>query len=190
MSSYIETDLELRQLDDLQGIENLHARFTGLVEKHGVALNGIANRLVRGTTIDPADVVQDGLLRAFAAMNEGRFIEQGKTEQWLFRIVRNTAFSSLRKKSHTNERPDNMEVFIDTTGQRSFPDPEDSVVSNSEVTGLLQSLSEERREVLALHLSGFSYNEIADELGIPIGTVRSRLSRAKKELRRDYSEAA
>src|SRR5438094_567400 len=130
---------------------------------------------------DAEDVVQDAALRAF------RFFEGFRGENsraWFLRIVRNTAFTALKRK-----RMDDQTITFDEElhgGQIPSLDPTvalDRARDRQTVRAAIQQLPEEFREAITLReLEGMSYKEIADIAGVPIGTIMSRLARARRQL--------
>jgi len=129
---------------------------------------------------DAKDLVQEGLLRAFRAFD--RF--QGTDGRgWLFTIIRNLYFSSVTRKT-----PDSA-VFDEEihTSEESSADPEVLLLRNAETQLMWQAIEKlgpEFREVLVLReLEGLSYKEIAEITQSPLGTVMSRLARAREHIR-------
>jgi RNA polymerase sigma-70 factor, ECF subfamily len=130
---------------------------------------------------DAEDVVQEACLRAF------RFFEgvRGEnTRAWFLKIVRNTAFTVLKRN-----RPAEMNVSFDEElhgGQAPALDPSlalDRTQDRQTVRAAIEQLPPEFREAITLReLEGASYKEIADIVGVPIGTVMSRLARARHQL--------
>ncbi len=132
---------------------------------------------------DAEDLVQETLLRAFRAIDrfDGRY-----PRAWLMTIMRNANINRARKKT-----PDLL-TDPDLTFERSaeFADhvgPEETVVEpvfDAAVSDAFNSLSEDFREVVELvDLNGLAYQEAADIIGVPVGTVMSRLHRARKRIR-------
>src|SRR5438552_18204843 len=130
---------------------------------------------------DAEDVVQEAALRAF------RFFENFRGENaraWFLRIVRNTSFTALKKN-----RPSEMNVVFDE-GLHGVATPPmnagvalDRAQDRQTVRAAIEQLPLEFREAIALReLEGASYKEIADVAGVPIGTVMSRLARARRQL--------
>lgn len=153
-------------------------RFEALVLPHLDAAYNLARWLTHSSQ-DGEDVVQEAYLRAF------RFFDSFHGEKgraWLLTIVRNTAMSWLeegRASSATREFDE------DRHGEVTVDGPEAQVVrqeSRDAVNVALKKLSVEFREVLVLReMEDLSYREISQIAGIPVGTVMSRLSRARKE---------
>jgi RNA polymerase sigma-70 factor (ECF subfamily) len=130
---------------------------------------------------DAEDAVQDAFLRAHQAW--GRF-RGGDGRAWLLTIVRNVCYSRLR----ANRRDGAPEAFDDET--HGVPDDHgetNAIAWRETKSALLQQaleqLAPEFREVIVLHeLEGLAYREVAAVADIPIGTVMSRLARARQKL--------
>ena len=158
---------------------NKTRRFEALVLPHLDAAYNLARWLTHSDQ-DGEDVVQEAFLRAF------RFIDSWHGEQgraWLLTIVRNTAMSWLkegRASSATREYDELRHSEGHTDGPESLLSRKDE---RGQVNAALKKLPVDFREVLVLReMEDLSYREIAQVAGIPIGTVMSRLSRARKEL--------
>jgi RNA polymerase sigma factor (sigma-70 family) len=130
---------------------------------------------------DAEDVVQDAYLRAIRHF--GSF-HGGEGRAWLLTIVRNRCYDSARHRG-VRERTAPFDEQIHNTGQVTL-DPETSLLQNERAALLREALAElplELREVLVLReLEELSYREIASIARIPLGTVMSRLSRARRRL--------
>lgn len=129
---------------------------------------------------DAQDAVQESYLRAFRFF-EG-FHAGANARGWLLRIVRNTCYSTLGAP-HRKETAfeSDLEALEDTA-----PDPRadlDAKATVEAVREAIAALPAEYREVVVLReLEGLSYKEISEVIGIPLGTVMSRLSRARDQL--------
>ena len=146
---------------------------------------------------DAKDLVQDTYLKAFRFLNS---FEQGtNAKAWLFRILKNSFINDYRKKSKEPAKVDYQEVETVYNSQESQHDITVDLRSETmqnrigdEVTNALNSLAVDFRIVIILcDLEGFTYEEMAKILDIPIGTVRSRLHRARNLLKdrlRKYAE--
>ncbi len=137
---------------------------------------------------DAKDLVQDTFFKGFRFLHQ---FERGTSmHAWLFRIMKNTFINNYRKKVKQPSKVDfdEVEPFLDRIVlDKDFTSEEiEHILNNSlsdEVNEALMKLPEEFRLVLVLSdMEGFSYKEIADIMEIPIGTVRSRLSRARKAM--------
>src|SRR5437764_413885 len=133
---------------------------------------------------DAQDVVQDASLRAFRHFGSFRGTGSGEGRAWLLAIVRNTACTWQRRHhgdTLTTEFDEEQHSEA-ATGE----DPETAVVAQGERVALHRAIDElppEFREVIVLReLEELSYKEIAEVAGVPVGTVMSRLSRARRRL--------
>jgi RNA polymerase sigma-70 factor, ECF subfamily len=146
---------------------------------HMRAAYNLARWLVRNDH-DAEDIVQESFLKAYKAQDNFR---GGEARTWMLSIVRNTAMDYLRrnKAGAAASLEDQLHEPEDHA-----PDPERSLLDQSrrdQVRGAIAKLAEEFREVVVLReIEGLSYKEIAGVLGIPMGTVMSRLSRARNLL--------
>jgi RNA polymerase sigma-70 factor (ECF subfamily) len=145
---------------------------------------------------DAKDLVQDSFLKAF------RFIEAFQrgtnAKAWLFRILKNTFINKYRKQSKEPSKVDYQEVETyynsKSANANMTSDLRSETVKNmmgDEITNAINSLPLEFRTVIILcDLEGFTYEEMATILDIPIGTVRSRLHRTRTMLKEKLYEYA
>ncbi len=131
---------------------------------------------------DARDVVQDAYLKAFRYF-ESFHGDSGRA--WLLRIVRNVCYDALRARDSQR----NMVSLDEETAAEvpdSKPSPNVLAIQNStklRIREALEALPVEFKTVIILReFDGFSYNEISDIVGVPVGTVMSRLSRARQQL--------
>src|SRR5262245_6999017 len=161
--------------------QNKLARFEHSIMPHMDAAYNLA-RWLSSNDSDAQDVVQEAYLRAFKFFAGFR---GGNSRAWLLRIVRNAFYDWLKK----NRGQEAAETFdeeshdaIDETGA-----PDTLLVDKADHELLHKAIAElpvEFREILVLReLEGFSYKEIADVTNVPLGTVMSRLARAREHLR-------
>ena len=130
----------------------------------------------------PTIVVQETFLRAWRALD--RFDESRPFAPWLFRIAANWALTQLETR---RRRRGAEEIGDDMAWTGPSPHEADGVrrVSANELNRAVADLPQEQRTVLHLRVAeGLSYREIADTMDLPIGTVMSRLARARETLRR------
>ncbi len=139
-------------------------------------------RWLAGNPEDAEDIVQDAYLRAFKFFDGFR---GGNSRSWLLRIVRNAFYDSLRRKSH-NESVVTTEDQADRVADPS-PGPDAALLQKADgemLRQVIEALPIEYREVLIMReLEDCSYKEIADIVHVPLGTVMSRLARAREQLR-------
>jgi len=165
-----------------------HLDFEREALPHMDALYNFALRM----TADPDeadDLVQETYLKAYRFFDK---FEQGTNcKAWLFRIMKNSFINIYRRSSKEPDKVDyhDVEEFYHSIRAESTDpnDLEEKIFSNifdDDVTTALESLPEEFRTVVILcDIEGFTYEEIADFVECPIGTVRSRLHRGRKMLR-------
>ncbi|HEY8747486.1 MAG TPA: sigma-70 family RNA polymerase sigma factor [Tepidisphaeraceae bacterium] len=158
-------------------------RFESTVLVHLDAAYNLARWLNRSDH-DAQDVVQDACVRAFRAFDQFR---GGDARAWLLTIVRNTSFSL---KSGRKPVVELNEEIHETADDQLDPHLIASRASDARrVREAIEELAEELRSVIVLReMEGLSYKEIAGVLGVPIGTVMSRLSRGREKLAEKLSE--
>ena len=138
-------------------------------------------RVLVANPADADDLVQESLRRALTYSDRDRAYNW---RAYLFRILHNVRADHLAKKARDREIP-----IDDYAGQLSYPASQHGFIEFKDVARALVLLSSEQREVLLLvGLEGLSYNEAAETLGVPVGTVMSRLNRARQSLRSILSD--
>ena len=161
-------------------------RFERLVLRHLDAAYALARWFVWNTD-DAKDLVQEALLRAFKSFDSFQGVD-GRV--WLFTIIRNLFYTSVSR------RPLDQTVFDEEvhTFSEGAGNPEVLLGRNMEtelVRQAIEALIPEFREVLILReLEGLSYKEIAGIVQVPLGTVMSRLARARRHLRENLISAS
>jgi RNA polymerase sigma-70 factor (ECF subfamily) len=173
-----------------------HAEFAASCLPHQAELYGCGLRMTRSHH-DALDLVQETLMRAMLAWE--RFEPGSNVRAWLLRILTNTFINGYRKRRRhqrfATECPGDARAALFGTRDDSTGDLEEAIVDaelGDEVSGALERLSPDYREVVErADLHGEKYKDIADATGVPIGTVMSRLFRARRQLEaelRDYAE--
>lgn len=158
------------------------------------ALHNLARHLT-GNPADAEDLVQETYARALRA--ERQFTPGTNLKAWLFRILRNTFVSSYRRRRRDPTVAGLDPIEAESAGALDQAWLHDDVeldrlrkVVAEEIEAALMTLSEDARTVILLDLEGFTEVEVGEVLGCPVGTVKSRLSRARAALRlklRDYA---
>ncbi|MCX8509961.1 MAG: RNA polymerase sigma factor [Rhodobacteraceae bacterium] len=142
---------------------------------HLPALRAFAISLTRNVSIAD-ELVQETIFKAWT--NIHRFQVGTNMRAWLFTILRNTHFSELRKRRREVPDPDGLHA-----GRLSVRPAHDGRLAFTDFCKAFDHLSDEHREVLILvGASGFSYEEAAGMIGVAVGTVKSRASRARTRL--------
>jgi RNA polymerase sigma-70 factor, ECF subfamily len=158
--------------------------FERIVLPHLDAAYNLA-RWLAGNDHDAEDIAQEACVRAFRFLGGYR---GGDGRSWLLAIVRNTAFTWLKK---------NRPRAIISVDDNTLAEIEDHSLAAETFIGAdkdmlrtaLEALPLEFREALILReIEGLSYKEIADIVDVPIGTVMSRLTRARRQLQKNFSE--
>jgi RNA polymerase sigma-70 factor (ECF subfamily) len=165
--------------------------FEQLISQYEKKVFNTAYRLT-GNYEDAADVAQEAFLRAYSSIPEFRGDSSFAT--WLFRIVHNACLDELRKRKR--QRATSLDETVagedgEMDRQLAVADASDGpeqALERVEVQRTVQesisALDEEYRLVVVMRdIQGYSYNEIADALGINLGTVKSRLNRARNALK-------
>ena len=163
--------------------------FEALIERYGRQIYNIAYRMA-GNDADAKDLTQEAFIRVFRAFR--RIDPQASLERWLYRIVSNLYIDMLRRRPKVRIESLDAPVVTQKGGeiQRDVPDaradPEAAVLDaqlDSDVQRALLGLSPDLRAVVVLSdMEGYSYEEIGEMLRIPVGTVKSRLHRARRTL--------
>lgn len=167
------------------------AIFVELLRRHEPDLRRAARRLCLGNEDRAQDLAQDALLRAYDACLCGRFQEGTNTRAWFLRILTNLSINEY----HQRRRRDDLDFDVLTSGGEAGPAQTQAAPADVPGVALLAgTLDEEleqaltllsdalRRCVVLVDLEGREYAEAAQMLGVPVGTVRSRLSRARGQL--------
>jgi RNA polymerase sigma-70 factor, ECF subfamily len=184
--SLSERDVDQLLVERAQGGEK-HA-FELLVAKYQRKLARLISRIVR----DPAeveDVAQEAFIKAYRALPQ--FRGESAFYTWLYRIGVNTAKNYLvsqgrRAPTSTEKDAEEAETFEDAGQLRDINTPESVLMSRqvaATVNAAMDRLPEELRTAITLReIEGMSYDEIADFMNCPIGTVRSRIFRAREAI--------
>jgi RNA polymerase sigma-70 factor (ECF subfamily) len=178
--------------------EERRRKFEALAFPHMDALYSTALRLTRNQ-LDAEDLVQDVYLRAYRFFD--KFEEGTNFRAWIFRILTNTFINRYRKKVREPQQIEfeRVEYYYtekekerDDKHETHFDENRYSGLFGDEINEALKKLSYDFRAVVILcDVEGFSYKEIASIIGTPIGTVMSRLSRARRQLQsylREYAQ--
>lgn len=122
------------------------------------------------------DLAQEAYQRAFASLH--RYRATGPAKHWMLTIARRTCADAARKRSRRRKLERRVGALARDDRDDSVP-----VSDRSEVEALLHELDDDRRAAFVLtQLAGLRYEEAADMLGVPVGTIRSRVSRAREQL--------
>ena len=171
---------------------NEDAAYDELVRTYSSSIFHVAYRML-GDTAEASDIVQEIFLKVFR--NIGGFKGEAALKTWIFRIAFSEILNRLRwwKRRHRfatvslDDSPNDFGMSGPMVAASS-PTPEQALQSKEEEDAIQQALgklSREHRSIVVLRdIEGFSYNEIADVLGVSVGTVKSRLARARADLKK------
>jgi RNA polymerase sigma factor (sigma-70 family) len=130
------------------------------------------------------DLVQETILKALT--HREKFREDTNLKGWLFTIMRNTFINNYRKSQRTRTIRHlwNNPYFSDTEDEHTFNRPQENLEFN-EIWKNINNLKHEFLTPFKMHSTGYKYQEIAEHLGIPIGTVKNRIFHARKEIQKN-----
>ena len=137
---------------------------------------------------DAYDLLQDTTLKALD--NEDKYAENTNFKGWVFTIMRNIFINNYRKVARSATIIDQTEdlYHLNLPQDSGLDTPEGSVAAN-EITAAINSFSDEYRIPFSMHVAGYKYNEIAEKMDLPLGTIKSRIFFARQKLQvmlKDY----
>lgn len=164
-----------------------HSEFDELISPHISALKNFAIKMTNDLD-DSDDLLQDTLLKAFRFLD--KFERGTNVKAWLFQIMKNSFINNYRKNSKEPNKVDYEDVqnFYETIKSEDiksqhFEGDAFSDILDDELVEAISKLPDDFRTIVFLSdIEGFTYEEIANFIDCPIGTVRSRLHRARKML--------
>ncbi|MCG8476636.1 MAG: RNA polymerase sigma factor [Cytophagales bacterium] len=157
------------------------AEFSQNINQLSSSLKPFAMRLTKDIE-DANDLMQETVLKAFN--NRDKFAEGTNLKAWLYTIMKNTFITNYQRMVRRN-------TFIDTTDNLHYINSTGSTTENMAYAGFtmrdikraIARLEDNYRIPFLMHFRGFKYHEIAEQLGIPIGTVKNRIHIARKDLK-------
>jgi RNA polymerase sigma factor (sigma-70 family) len=140
-------------------------------------------------TEEAQDLVQETYLKALKYRD--KFADASNLKAWLYTIMKNTFINTYRRSVKTRQiitKTDDLSLVKPLSGSNS-PGAE-SQINLKHITNAVESLEDDYKIPFKRYFDGFKYKEIADELDLPIGTVKSRIFLARKKLMSDLKEFA
>jgi RNA polymerase sigma-70 factor (ECF subfamily) len=156
-----------------------HEFNTSLIEmKHNLQRFAMSLTLDRDTALD---LVQDTYLKAITYKD--KFVDYTNLKAWVFTIMKNTFINNYRRNVKENTIIDGTQdlYYLNMPHDKGFISPESSYAED-EIQKAIDSLSDEFRIPFRMHIDGFKYHEIAEKLGLKIGTVKSRIFFTRQKL--------
>jgi RNA polymerase sigma factor (sigma-70 family) len=158
--------------------------FNKLVTRIIYSLKPFALSLTRNMD-DANDLMQEAIYKAIKGRE--KYEEGTNLKAWLHTIMKNIFINNYRTKiNHAILLDNNESLFIPSAGSRAQNSGEMNIAV-AEITREIDKLTDDYRTPFLMHFEGFKYHEIADHLTLPIGTVKSRIHFARKELKRSLS---
>jgi RNA polymerase sigma-70 factor (ECF subfamily) len=131
---------------------------------------------------DAKDLYQETAFRAMT--NREKFRPGTNFKAWLFTIMKNIFINNYRKKTKANTIMDSTDnMYYINSGSTSISNGAESSIMMQELTKMIAGLDDSIKIPFLMHYQGYKYQEIADHLDLPLGTVKSRIFFARKELK-------
>jgi RNA polymerase sigma factor (sigma-70 family) len=162
--------------------------FTLMLDQHSSSLKAFAYNFTKDSE-DADDLYQDTVMKALNYFS--KYKDGTNLKAWLFTIMRNTFINSYHKKKRKNN--------IITTKDELSPDDlhigctkntAEGNLASKDIYRMLAKLPKEYLDPFTRHFEGYKYHEIADELGLPLGTVKTRIHAARKILKKNLKPYA
>ena len=136
---------------------------------------------------DAYDLLQDTTLKALD--NEDKYQENTNFKGWVFTIMRNIFINNYRRVGRAATVVDTTEnlYHLNLSQDSGLETPEGSV-SVGEISSAINEFSDEYRIPFSMHIQGYKYNEIAEKMNLPLGTVKSRIFFARKKLQARFAD--
>ena len=155
-----------------------------LYDMYSASLFGVISRIIIDTAI-AEDILQETFVKIWNSFS-GYSTEKGRLFTWMVNIARNLAIDKIRSKDYKNQNK-NQEIENNVT----FIDEQRNTVYKPELMGvkdLVQTLKPEQKSIIDLvYFKGYTHVEAADELGVPLGTIKTRLRMGIQQLRKHFN---
>ena len=136
---------------------------------------------------DAYDLLQDTTLKVLD--NEAKYTDNTNFKGWVFTIMRNIFINNYRRASRAAtivDTTDNL-YHLNLSQDSGLESPEGSFGAK-EITAAINEFSDEYRIPFSMHMAGYKYNEIAEKMNLPLGTVKSRIFQARRRLQTRFSD--
>lgn len=156
------------------------SEFSSMILTHQDFLRQLALKLTKSAD-DSDDLIQETLFKALK--NRDKFQEGTNIKGWLYTIMKNTFINAYRKRKNQN-------TFVDETENKYFINMReseksvstDSIVDHKYIMKQINSVDKTYLETFMMYYNGYKYEEISEILGIPLGTVKSRIFLARRKM--------
>ena len=178
-----ETDAVLLAAAKLERVEGYCDAFEQILLRYEKLIHHIARRYFNNPD-DALDASQDAIIRIYKGLPNVVIRDDGNLKAWICTVTANTCLDIVRKRRIATEELTDDSISISP----SLPSAEESAIANERVKEILTAIAQlpdDHRMVLILRdMQGLTYDELAEALGITLGTVKSRLSRARSALKK------
>ena len=178
-----ETDANLLAAAKLEKVEGSSNAFEQILLRYEKLIHHIARRYFTNPE-DALDASQDAIIRIYNGLPNVTIDKDGNLKAWICKVTANTCIDTVRKRRIVAEELTDDIVSTSPT----LPSAEESAVTNERVKEILAAIAklpDDHRMVLILRdMQGLTYEELAEALGLSLGTVKSRLSRARTALKK------
>lgn len=133
------------------------------------------------------DLLQDTNIKALD--NEGKYVDNVNFKGWIFTIMRNIFINNYRqtvRKATVIDQTEDL-YHLNISQESGYATPE-GTVAVKEISAALESFSDDYRIPFNMYVAGYKYNEIAEKMNLPLGTVKSRIFFARKQLREQLKD--
>lgn len=144
-------------------------------------LFAFAMKLTYGNREDANDLYQETVMRAFA--NRNRFQEGTNFKAWVTTIMRNCFINEYRKRRTRNQVEQPLEENVEFAVRQAVRNDAGTIIMMKELRIMLDNMDEAHRVPFEMFFNGFEYQEIAEKLDLPMGTVKSRIFFARKKMK-------
>jgi len=157
-------------------------QFSLMVNEHTLALSNFALKFTKDED-DAKDLLQDTMMKALRYYE--KFEEGTNIKGWLFTIMRNTFINNFRRNVKTNKIiTQNDEITSPQLMKSASRNESENKFAMGDIQKAIDGLPKSFGVPFVRYVEGYKYEEIAEELGIPLGTVKTRIHEARKQLKR------
>lgn len=155
--------------------------FNARIDELSTLLRSFAYNLTKNSE-DARDLFQETMYKAMS--NQEKFRPNTNMKAWLFTIMKNSFINNYRRKVKANTIKDNTQnLYYLNSGQHNTVNAGESNIMMNELNAMIANLEYNIRAPFVMHYEGYKYQEIADHLSLPLGTVKSRIFFARQELK-------